>query len=89
MNETLTLTFTTDVAVALATLTGIATVYGLIYLRRISSAIRENGRAMEGLSETIRRKNFKLKPEFDKRSGELKWADEYEMSPYRLCSVPF
>jgi hypothetical protein len=37
--------------------------------------------ALSGVKETIQRKNFKLKPEFCKETGKLKWEDDPYIRP--------
>ena len=70
MNETLNLTLSTNPAFILS----IAGVVVFTTLAVVGSMIAHSVRE---LSTTIRRKDFKLKPEFNKSTGELVWEEPY------------
>ena len=77
MNETLNLTFTTDAAMLFALAGTVATIVLICIGQGIKNSVKE-------LSKTIRIKDFKLKPEFDKKTGTL----HYEDSQFTPWSMP-
>ena len=77
MNDTINLTLSTNPAFILA----LAGTVVFVTLACIGVSIK---RAVKEMSDTIRRKDFKLKPEFDKRTGELRWEEAVAYNPWRF-----
>lgn len=82
MNDTINLTLATNPSMILA-------VAGVVFFLVISVALSGLGHSVRSvkssvneLSDTIKRKDFKLKPEFDKNTGELVWEQpQYQFRP--------
>ena len=68
MNDTLNLTLSTNPSMLAAMFGTIVTIIILSVGISISNSLKK-------LAETIKRKDFKLKPSFNKETGELEWEE--------------